>query len=170
MCVLLHQVFIFNFISGYPCYRPSEAKWHLVQFNLALTTAHPQLGSLALSRTGLGCSESEVTQLCLTLCHPMDGSLPGSAVHGIFQARILEWAAISFSRGSSQPRDRTQGCCIADRCFTIWALGKPRVQWNVSQIIYLLLLIVETMSSVFTLGSDAEDRLAIVIKSFSLVF
>ena len=44
-------------------------------------------------------------QLYLTLCDPMDSSLPGSSVHGIFQARILEWIAISFSRGSSQPRD-----------------------------------------------------------------
>jgi len=44
-------------------------------------------------------------QSCPTLCDPMDSSLPGSAFHGIFQARILEWAAISFSRGSSQPRD-----------------------------------------------------------------
>ena len=42
-------------------------------------------------------SESEVAQSCLTLCDPMDGSLPGSTVHGIFQAGILEWAAISFS-------------------------------------------------------------------------
>ena len=50
-------------------------------------------------------SESEVAQLCPTLCHPMVGSLPDSAVHGIFQARILEWAAVSFSRGSSQPRE-----------------------------------------------------------------
>ena len=49
--------------------------------------------------------ESEVTQLCLTLCHPMDCSLPGSSIHGIFQARILEWVAISFSRRSSRPRD-----------------------------------------------------------------
>ena len=46
---------------------------------------------------------SEVAQSCPTLCDPMDSSLPGSAIHGIFQARILEWAAISFSRGSSQP-------------------------------------------------------------------
>ena len=44
-------------------------------------------------------SESEVTQSCLTLCDPMDCSLPGSSVHGIFQARVLEWIAISFSRG-----------------------------------------------------------------------
>ena len=46
-------------------------------------------------------SESEVTQLCLTLCNPVDCSLPGSSIHGIFQARVLEWVAISFSRGSS---------------------------------------------------------------------
>ena len=51
----------------------------------------------------------------------MDSSLPGSAILGIFQARILEWAAISFSRGSSQPRDRTRVSCIADRRFTVWA-------------------------------------------------
>ena len=50
-------------------------------------------------------SESEVTQSCLTLSDPMDCSLPGSSVHGIFQAIVLEWIAISFSRGSSQPRD-----------------------------------------------------------------
>ena len=48
-------------------------------------------------------------------------SLPSSSVFGIFQARILEWVAISFSRGSSQPRDRTWVSCIAVRCFTIWA-------------------------------------------------
>ena len=64
-------------------------------------------------------SKSEVAQSCLTLCDPMDGNLPDSAVHGIFQARILEWAAISFSRGSSQPRDQTQVSCIADRRFTV---------------------------------------------------
>ena len=49
--------------------------------------------------------ESEVAQLCLTLCDPMDCSLPGASVHGIFQAGVLEWLAISFSRRSSQPRD-----------------------------------------------------------------
>ena len=48
---------------------------------------------------------SGVTQSCPTLCDPMDCSLPGSSVHGIFQAIVLEQAAISFSRGSSQPRD-----------------------------------------------------------------
>ena len=62
-----------------------------------------------------------LAQSCRTLCDPVEGSVPGSAVHGIFLARILEWVAISFSRGSSQPRDWTQVSCIADRCFTVWA-------------------------------------------------
>ena len=66
-------------------------------------------------------SESEVAQSCPTLCDPMDCSLPGSSVHGIFQAIVLEWIAISFSKGSSQPRDWTQISRIVDRCFTIWA-------------------------------------------------
>ena len=63
----------------------------------------------------------------------MDSSLSGSAIHGIFQTRILEWAAISFSRGSSQPRDRTWVSCIADRCFTIWATREaPRPPKKIS--------------------------------------
>ena len=62
----------------------------------------------------------EVAQLCLTLHGPMDCSLPGSSAHGIFQARVLEWVAISFSRGSSWPRDQTCVSHIVGRCFTIW--------------------------------------------------
>ena len=62
-----------------------------------------------------------VTQSCLTLCNPMDCSLPGSSVHGLLKARILEWVASPFSKGSSWPRDWTQVSCIASRCFTIWA-------------------------------------------------
>ena len=65
--------------------------------------------------------ESEVAQSCLTLCDPMDCSPPGSSVHGILQARVPEWVAISFSRGSSQPRDWTQVSCTAGRRFTVWA-------------------------------------------------
>ena len=52
-------------------------------------------------------------QWCLTLCNPMDCSLPGSSVHGIFQVRILEWVTISFSKGSSQPRNRTSVSCVS---------------------------------------------------------
>ena len=49
-----------------------------------------------------------VSQLCPTLCDPMECNPPGSSVHGILQARVLEWVAISSSRGSSQPRDQTR--------------------------------------------------------------
>ena len=65
-----------------------------------------------------------VAQSCPTLCDPRDCSLPGSSVHGILQARILEWVAIPFSRGPSQPRDWTQVSCIAGKFFTIWATGE----------------------------------------------
>ena len=64
---------------------------------------------------------SEVAQLCLTLCNPMDCSLTCFSVHGILQARILEWVAISFSRRSSRPRDWTWVSRIVGRRFTIWA-------------------------------------------------
>ena len=60
-----------------------------------------------------------VAQSCQTLCDPMDCSLPGSSVHGLLQIRILEEVAVTFSRGSSQPRDRTQVSGIAARFFTI---------------------------------------------------
>ena len=75
------------------------------------------------NQNGVSCiALSEVAQLCPTLCNPMDCSLPGSSVHGIFQARVLEWVAISFfSRESSQPRDQTQGSCIACGFFTVRA-------------------------------------------------
>ena len=62
-----------------------------------------------------------VAQSCPTLCDPMDCSSPGSPVHGISQARILEWVAMPSSRGSSQPRGRTQVSPIAGSFFTIWA-------------------------------------------------
>ena len=65
--------------------------------------------------------QSEVAQSRPTLCDPMDCSLPGFSIHGILQARILEWVAISFSRRSSWPRDWTRIFRIAGRCFTVWA-------------------------------------------------
>ena len=74
--------------------------------------------------------ECEVVQSCLTLCDPMDCSLPGSSIHGIFQARILEWIAISFSRRSSQPRDWTQVSHIVGRRFTIWATREVQEEFQ----------------------------------------
>ena len=67
------------------------------------------------------CSGSEVTQSSLTLCNPMDCSLPGSSVHGIFQATVLEWVAISFSWGSSRSRNQTRVSRIAGKRLTVWA-------------------------------------------------
>ena len=67
---------------------------------------------------------TKITQSCPTLCDPMDCSLPGSSIHGIFQARVLEWGAIAFSKGSSWLRDQTQVSCIAGRCSTLWASGE----------------------------------------------
>ena len=69
-------------------------------------------------------SESEVTQSCPTLCDPWTVAQPSSSVHGTLQARIWEWVAISFSRGSSRPRDQTQISCIASRRFNLWATGE----------------------------------------------
>ena len=79
-----------------------------------------------------------VAQLCLNLCNPTDHNLPVSSVHRIFQARILEWVAISFSRGSSWPRDQTWASYISGRYFTIWAtrqaLHRLHKKWYETQI------------------------------------
>ena len=79
------------------------------------------------------------SQSCLALCDPMDCSPPGSSIHGIFWARVLEWVAISFSRGSSRPRGWTKVSFIAGRHFTIWATRESLVgflHWR--QILYQL--------------------------------
>ena len=71
----------------------------------------------------------EVTQSCLTLCDPMDYT-----VHWILQARILEWVAFPFSRGSSQPRDWTQVSLIAGRFFTNWTIREAHMLWGMCPI------------------------------------
>ena len=72
-------------------------------------------------------SENEATQSCLSLCNLMDCTLPGSSIYGIFQTRVLEWVVISFSKGSSQPRDRTWVSLIAGSHFTIWAAREAHI-------------------------------------------
>ena len=69
----------------------------------------------------LSVSESEVAQSCLTLWDPIDCSLPGSSIHEILQALTLEWGAIFFSKGFSQPRDQTLASHVAGRFFAMWA-------------------------------------------------
>ena len=71
-----------------------------------------------------------VAQSSPALCDPMDCSLPGSSVHGIPQARTLEWTAIPFSRGSSQPRDWTQVFCTAGGFFKVWATREAQAFWG----------------------------------------
>ena len=83
----------------------------------------------------IGCVLCFITQSCPTLHDPMDCSLPSSSVHGILQARILEWVAMPSSRGSSQPRDGTQVSHIACRFFTVLShqgklLGFSSVQFS----------------------------------------
>ena len=84
---------------------------------------------------------------CVLLCDPRDCSLPGSSTHGITQARILEWVAILFSRGSSQPRYWTCILCIAAWLFTTEIPGKPGCD-----------MITFRMSFMFTMGSPREQR------------
>ena len=91
---------------------------------------HLQILPIVLSSTFFSCmhlakpkssySQGKVKSLSrVRLCDPVDCSLPSSSVHGILHARILEWVAISFSRGSSQPRDQTLVSHIAGRCFNL---------------------------------------------------
>ena len=88
------------------------------------------------------------TRLCLTLSDAMDCSLPGSSVHWILQERILEWVAIPFSRGSSQPRDRTQVSHIAGGFFTVWAIREV-LKSMYCFLIYQLPRMVEKFSRIY---------------------
>jgi len=74
---------------------------------------NPQISKLRMYLLQKALHGSSVAQSCLTLCYPMDCSPLGSSVHGILQARILEFVAISYSRGSSRPRDQIQVSCIS---------------------------------------------------------
>jgi len=71
-----------------------------------------------------------VTQSCPILCDPMDCSLPGSSVHGLLQARILEWVGIPFVRGSSWPRGGTPVSYIAGIFFTIWVTREAQKSYS----------------------------------------
>ena len=85
-----------------------------------------------------------VAQSCPILCDPMDCIPLGSSVCGIFQARILEWVAISFSRGTSWPRARTGVSCIAGRFFTDWTTTEA----------YITILVVHYFSNITELKTD----------------
>ena len=101
-----NQIFLFGLYSkaGWPCPGPT------------ITGLYVKARVVCLSF-----SLFKVAQSCPTLCDPVDCSPPGSSIHGILQASILEWDAISFSRGSSQLRDRTQVSHTAGRHFNLCA-------------------------------------------------
>ena len=96
-----------NLIVPYDCY--------------ALHTAQYIHGKLICT----ACMHAQLPQSCPTLCNPKDYSPPGSSVHGILQARILEWVAMPSSRESSQPRDRTHVFCTSGGFFIAEPPGKP---------------------------------------------
>ena len=98
---------------------PSSVSW-LKLIDLTGTLAK---GPITWEQMRVGHS---VAQSCLTLCDPIVGSMPGSSVHGIFRARILEWVAIFFSRESSRPRNRTQVSHIAGRYCTNYVRSPKR--------------------------------------------
>ena len=83
-----------------------------------------------------------VAQSCPTLCDPMNCSPSASYVHGILQARILEWVAMPFSRGSSWPRNQTRVSCISGRFFTVWATSEAFQLNDLEQIFCPLLAFV----------------------------
>ena len=119
--------------------------------------------------TGVGChfllqcmkvkSKSEVTQSCPTLSDPMDCSLPGSSIHGIFQARVLEWVAISSSKGSSWPRHWTH---ISVSCIGRWIL----YHWATWEGLFYLLLFLSINSSAFYL----QTHFMLILTYFSILF
>ena len=83
----------------------------------SLNSQHP---AWCLPHGGKSLHASKALQSCLSLCNPLDCSPPGSDVHGILQARILEWVTMPSSKGSSKPRDWTQGCYVS--CIGWWVL------------------------------------------------
>ena len=99
----------------------------------------------------LACVSS--AQSCPTFCDPIDCSPPGSFVRGIFQTRIVEWVAISFSRGSSRPRDQTQVSCIAGGCFTIWATREAHLGGLV-QVLLVQAMNLDVVTNIPEKGTD----------------
>ena len=95
------------------------------------------------------CICDDACDIHVTLCNPMDYSLPGSSVHGILQARILEWLAIPFSRGSSQSRDWSQVFGIAGRFFIVWATWEAKDIYDIS-ITYICVCVCVYISVQFT--------------------
>ena len=116
---------------------------------------------------------SEVAQLCLTLCDPMNCSLQGSSVRGIFQAKVLVWVAISSSRGSFWPRDWnyiSSISCIGRQILCHWATGGPIYNLNHTYIVpYDFWNTFTSFNLIFLSTPSTRDRLACVLTFLSSV-
>ena len=99
----------------------------------------------------------KVVQSCLTLCDPMDYT-----VHGILQARILEWAGFPFSRGSSQPRDQTQFSCITGGFFTSSATREAPDPWRPHLLIVLVASNAICTPGVYTFRLDLSPEVLLI--------
>ena len=108
------DTYISYWCQAEPCGAPGHGGFFCPPFHVGKTPASMIFSEFQRSKW------SEVAQSCLILWDPVDCSLPGSSIHGIFQARVLEWVAISFYSRSSQSRDRSQVSSIVGWHFTIW--------------------------------------------------
>ena len=144
ICTKLFCISVFTrYFCVYACVKPThgtkvhslmEHCWVPSNTHLPRLLVTPQPGFLHHKQRRKEClpcvlQKVLVTHSCPILCDPIDCSPPSSSVHGILQARILEWAAISYSRGSSWIRDRTWVSCTASRFFIIWAT-RDALLWN----------------------------------------
>ena len=126
MVVSSEKMYVLNFLSNLK-WKPGLPRFCLKGMPLQSCKAHGGM-AVGFALLSLTCVCTGSLQLCLTLCEPMDCSPPGSSVHGILQARILEWVALPSSRGSSPLRNRTHtSCdsCLKDRFFNAELPGKP---------------------------------------------
>ena len=116
---------LITYCNNFPHYQPSSPEQYICYSSslhwYAVIIQSPQFIHLVLYSLCF----CLVAKLCPTLCNPVDCNPPDSSVHGISQARTLEWVAMPFSRASSQPRDQTQVSCIAGRFLTTWTTSKP---------------------------------------------
>ena len=112
-----------------------KAKSHLIRLNIYLCFPlrflqfHFSMSIFHPFDICSGGSCRSVAESCPTLCDPMDCSQPGFSVHGSLQARILEWVAFSFSRGSSQPRDWTHTSCVSSLAGRFFTTAPHRLGW-----------------------------------------
>ena len=134
MLIVVVLAQLYGFVTSHGIEHPSKILLH-VKFK---SRENEEIAQVPTKGNVCVCVCVLVAQLCPTLCNPMDCSLPGSSVHGIPQARIPEWVAISYSRGSSPPRDQTWVSYIAGRFFTIWVTREAQCLYNNVKILTVL--------------------------------